>query len=95
MAQAEANLADAEASSRSSRTNVPIISTNTHEQLETARASRVDADAGLASAQRQWDAAQARLETAQAQVVEAQAIHKKDMDDAERYRLLVVKDEIP
>ena len=45
VAQAEANLADAEASSRSSRTNIPIVSTNTQSTLETARASRVNADA--------------------------------------------------
>ncbi|HTS26649.1 MAG TPA: HlyD family secretion protein [Bryobacteraceae bacterium] len=95
VAQAEANVADAEASLRSSRTDVPIVSTNTASNLETARASRVNADAGLAAAQRQMDATQAALETAQAQVNEAQAIHKKDMDDAERFRLLVVKDEIP
>jgi membrane fusion protein (multidrug efflux system) len=95
VAQAEANLADAEASSRSSRTNIPIVSTNTQSTLETARASRVNADAGLAAARRQLDAAQAALEMAQAQVLEAQAIQKKDMDDAERYRLLVVKDELP
>ena len=95
VAQAEANLEDAEASSRSSRSNIPIVSTNTASNLETARASRVNAEAGLAAARRQLDAAQAALETAQAQVLEAQAVHKKDMDDAERYRLLVVKDELP
>src|SRR6516225_3952313 len=76
VAQAEANLADAEAALRSSRTNIPIVSTNTASTLETARASRVNADAGLAAAQRQLDAAQAALETAQAQVVEAQAVQK-------------------
>ena len=95
VAQAEANLADAEASMRSSRTDVPIVSTNTASSLATAKASRVNADAGVANAQRQLDAAQAALETAQAQVIEAQAIHKKDMDDADRYRLLVAKDELP
>ena len=95
VAQAEANLADAEAALRSSRTNIPIVSTNTASNLETAKASRANADAGLAAARRQLDAAQAALETAQAQVLEAQAIHKKDLDDAERYRLLVVKDELP
>jgi len=45
-------------------------------------------------AQRQLSAAQARLETVQAQVGEAEAIYKKDADDVERYRQLVVKDEI-
>jgi membrane fusion protein (multidrug efflux system) len=95
VAQAEANLADAEASMRSSRTDIPIISTNTSSTLDTARASRVNANAGVVNAQRQLEAAQAALETAQAQVIEAEAIHKKDMDDAERYRVLVVKDELP
>ena len=95
VAQAEANLADAEASSRSSRTNIPIVSTNTASTLETARASRVNADAGVANAQRQLEAAQAALETARAQVLEAQADYKKDTDDVERYRQLVEKDEIP
>ena len=94
VAQAEANLADAEAGLRSSRTDVPIVSTNTASSLETARASRMNADAGLTNAQRQLDGAQAALETAQAQVSEAQAIQKRDADNAERYRLLVVKDEI-
>jgi membrane fusion protein, multidrug efflux system len=95
VAQAEANLADAEASSRSSHTNIPIVSTNTQSTLDTARASRVNAVAGLTAAQRQMEAAQAALETAQAQVLQAQAIHKKDTEDAERYRLLVAKDEFP
>jgi len=95
VAQAEANLADAEASLRSSRADVPIISTNTASTLETARASRANADAGVANAQRQLDASQSALKTAQAEVLEAQAIYKKDMDDAERYRQLVVKDELP
>ncbi len=95
VAQAEANVADAEATLRSSRTDIPIVSTNTASSLETARASRMNADAGLAAAERQLDGAQAALETAQAQVIEAQAIQKKDADDAERYRVLVVKDEIP
>jgi len=94
VAQAEANLADAEAALRSSRTDVPIVSTNTASTLDTARASRVNADAGLAAAQRQWEAAQASLETAEAQVREAEATYKKDADDVERYRQLVVKDEI-
>ena len=94
VAQAEANLADAEAALQSSRSNVPIVSTNTASTLETARSSRADADAGLIAAERQLNAAQANLETAQAQVAVAEANYKKDADDVERYRQLVVKDEI-
>jgi membrane fusion protein (multidrug efflux system) len=95
VAQAEANLADAEAALESSRTDIPIVSTNTASTLETAKASRVNADAGVLAAQRQLNAAQASMETAQAQVVEAQANYKKAADDAERYHQLVVKDELP
>jgi membrane fusion protein (multidrug efflux system) len=94
VAQAEANLADAEASLRSSRINVPIVSTNTASTLETARSSRNEADAALANARKQLDAAQARLENTQAQVIQAVADYKKAADDAERYRQLAVKDEI-
>jgi membrane fusion protein, multidrug efflux system len=95
VAKAEADLADAEAAFESSRTDVPIISTNTSSTLDTARSSRMDAAAGLAGAERQLAAAQARLETAQAQVAESEANYKRDADDVERYRQLVAKDEIP
>jgi membrane fusion protein (multidrug efflux system) len=94
VAQAEANLSDAEASLQSSRINVPIVSTNTASTLETARSSRNEADAGFANAQKQLDAAHARLENTQAQVIQAEADYKKAADDAERYRLLALKDEI-
>jgi membrane fusion protein (multidrug efflux system) len=95
LAKAEADLADAEASSLSTRTDVPITSTTTNSQLRTARSGRTDATAGLLGAQRQLSAAQARLETAQAQVREAEATHKKTTDDVARYKMLVAKDEIP
>jgi membrane fusion protein, multidrug efflux system len=95
VAKAEADLADAQAALAGSRTDVPIVSTNTASTLETARSSRADAAAGLIVAERQLNAAQARLETAQAQVAEAEAEYKKDSDDVERYRQLITKDEIP
>ena len=95
VAKVEADLADAEAGLASSHTDVPIVSTNTASTLETARSSRADAEAGLIAAERQLNAAQARVETAQAQVTEAEANYKKAADDVERYRQLVVKDEIP
>jgi membrane fusion protein (multidrug efflux system) len=93
--KAEADLAEAQAGLQSSRTDVPIVSTNTASTLDTARSARVEADAGLVAAQRQLSAAQARLETAQAQVAEAQANYQRNTDDLERYRQLVAKNEIP
>jgi membrane fusion protein (multidrug efflux system) len=94
VAKAEADLADAEAALQGSRVDIPITSTNTASQLETARSGRTDASAALVGAQHQSDAAQARLETAKAQVREAEADYKKASDDVARYKLLVAKDEI-
>lgn len=91
---AEADLDAAEATFLSSRTDVPITSTNTDSQLKNARSGRADATAALLGAERQLSAAEARLVTAQADVQEAEAIYKKDADDVVRYKLLVDKDEI-
>ncbi len=93
--KAEADLRDAEAALESSRTDVPITSTNTASQLKTAKSSRDDAAAFLAGSQRQLTAAQARLESAQALVREAEANYQKANDDEKRYKLLVDKNEIP
>jgi membrane fusion protein, multidrug efflux system len=95
LAQASADLANAEAALESSRTDVPITSTQTGSQLKSARSSRSDAEAALSGAQRQLNAAQARLETARAQVREGDANYKKAVDDVGRYKMLVDKDEIP
>ena len=94
LAHAQADLAAAEASFQSSRTDVPITSTTTSSQLSSARSGKVDAAAALAGAERQLSAARARLVTAQANVREAEATHKKDADDVVRYKMLVDKDEI-
>lgn len=92
---AEANLAAAEASFQSTRTDVPITTTNTDSQLRNARSGRVDANAAMLGSERQLSAAQARLVNAQAEVREAEATYKKDADDVARYKRLVAKDEIP
>ncbi|MFZ0339142.1 MAG: biotin/lipoyl-binding protein, partial [Terracidiphilus sp.] len=78
LAQAEADLAAAEASFQSSRTDVPVITTTTSSQLTSARSGKVDAVAALAGAQRQLSAAKERLITAQANVREAEATYKKN-----------------
>jgi membrane fusion protein (multidrug efflux system) len=95
LANAEADLAAVEATLVSSRTDVPITSTTVDSQLKTARWGRLDADAVLAGAQRQMSAAEARVETARAQVREAEATYKKNADDVTRYKMLAAKDEIP
>lgn len=94
LAQAQADLATAEASLQGYRTDVPVTSTTTNSQLVSAQSGKVDAVAALAGAQRQLSAARSRLITAQANVRESEAIYKKNADDVVRYKLLVDKDEI-
>ena len=94
LAQAQADMAAAEASSKGYRTDIPVISTTTSSQLTSARSGKVDALAALAGAQRQLSAARSRLLTAQANVREAEATHKKIADDVARYKMLMDKDEI-
>ena len=57
LAQAEAELAAAEASYRGYRTDVPVTSTTTSSQLTSTRSGRVDAVAALLGTQRQLSAA--------------------------------------
>ena len=94
LAQAEADLAAAEASYQGYRTDVPVTSTTTSSQLTSTRSGKVDAAAALVGAERQLSAARARLITAQANVREAEATYKKNADDVVRYKKLVDKDEI-
>jgi membrane fusion protein, multidrug efflux system len=95
LAKAQADLGDAEAALESSRIDIPITTINTASQLKTASSSRADATAFVLGAQRQLTATRARLESAQAQVREAEANLKKTTDDVARYKLLVDKNEIP
>jgi membrane fusion protein (multidrug efflux system) len=93
--KAEADLRDAEAALEGSRIDIPITSTNTASQLKTAHSGREDATAFVLGTERQLSAARDRLETARAEVREAQANVKKTSDDVARYKLLVDKNEIP
>jgi membrane fusion protein, multidrug efflux system len=88
VAVARATLANDEASAAAIRSNVPITSTDTASQLSTAQADVANATAGLAGAQRQFEAAQAALREAEANDLKAQ-------DDIMRYQPLAAKDEIP
>jgi membrane fusion protein, multidrug efflux system len=94
VARAQADVADAEAALKSSRTNVPITSMTTTSTLQSAQSGLADNQAALIAAQRQLDAAGARLKSAEAQVDEAEANYKRAADDAARYKLLVDKNEI-
>jgi membrane fusion protein (multidrug efflux system) len=87
IAQARANLANAEHTAQSLNITIPITSVSTSSQLEFASSGIEDASAGLRAAEKQLAAAHAQLEQAQANDVKAQ-------DDLQRYKLLVDKREV-
>lgn len=87
VAQARANLANAEATAQSLNITVPIASVNTSSQLKFTASDIENTKAGVIAAERQLTAAHAQLEQAEANDVRAQA-------DLQRYKLLVDKQEV-
>src|SRR6266849_4963657 len=87
VAQAQANLANAEATAQSLNITVPITSVNTSSQLKFSASDIGNATAGVVAAEKQLTAAHAQLEEAEANDVRAQ-------DDLHRYKLLVDKREV-
>jgi membrane fusion protein, multidrug efflux system len=87
LAQAQANLANAEATARSLNITVPITSVNTVSQLRFTASGIEDARAAVSAAEKQLTAAHQQVEAAQANDVKAQ-------DDLRRYKLLVDKHEV-
>ena len=87
VAQARANLANAQATAQSLNITVPITTVNTSSQLRSTASDIDNATAGIAAAEKLLAAAHAQLEQAQAADVKAQ-------DDLRRYKLLVDKTEV-
>ena len=87
VAQAQANLASAEATAQSLNLQVPITSVNTVSQLKFTASDIENATAGIIAAERQAAAAHAQLEEAEANDVRTQ-------EDLRRYKLLVDKKEV-
>jgi membrane fusion protein, multidrug efflux system len=87
LAQAEANLSNAEATARSLNITVPITSVNTVSQLQFTASGIEDARAAVSAAEKQLAAAHQQVEAAQANDVKAQ-------DDLRRYKALVDKREV-
>ena len=85
--QAQANLASAQASSTQATSNVPITSLTTRTSTGTTSSSVLSAEAGVSQAQKQVQAAAARVDQAQANAIKSQL-------DVERYTPLVQKDVI-
>jgi len=87
VAQARANLANAEATAQALNIAVPITSVNTSNQLKVSTSDVENANAGILAAQAQLTAARAQLEQAEANDVKAQ-------EDLRRYKALVDKREV-
>src|SRR5580700_4926332 len=85
--QAEAALADAQASATSSRWNVPITSVTVQSNLDSAETAVVNAEAGLRAAEQNHESAKAALTQAEANAVKSDA-------DLERAKQLVAKEDI-
>jgi membrane fusion protein (multidrug efflux system) len=85
--QAEAALADAQASATSSRWNVPITSVTVQSNLDSAQTAVVNAEAGLRASEHNYESAKASL-------VQTEANAAKSDADLERAKQLVAKEDI-
>ena len=84
-ARALAEQAEASAAAKAALIGVPITSVDTSSQISTASAKVANAKAGILAAEKQYEAARARLE-------EAKAFNAKNQSDLRRYTPLANKD---
>jgi len=87
VAQAQANLASAEATAQSLNVTVPVTSSDTASQTKVTASDVANSNAGVIAAQQQAAVAHAQLEQAEANDVKAQ-------DDLRRYQMLIDKKEV-
>ena len=92
--KAAAELVDAEATARGAEAGVPIAAVTTASQVTMAGGGMDQARAGVTVADRELDAARARLVAAQAHLREKQADATKVTRDVERLKGLIAKDEV-
>jgi len=95
VSKARAELADAEATLASARSDIPVLSVSTASALSGARSSVQDATVQVSWSEQALGAARARLKTAEANVRVAEANANKAAQDVERYKVLVARDDIP
>jgi membrane fusion protein (multidrug efflux system) len=92
VAHAEAQLKAAEATLRAARHDVPIVSGTARSDQQVADVATQNATAGLRAADREVDASRAKVESARAQLLEAQAHATRASRDRERLAPLAEKD---
>ncbi|MBN1568794.1 MAG: HlyD family secretion protein [Acidobacteria bacterium] len=92
--KAKADLAAAEAMAEAAHTQVPMTATTTSSQLNLAGAGIEQAESARTAAFKEVETARARLESAQARVRESKANQTRSVQDLDRMKLLIAKDEI-
>jgi membrane fusion protein, multidrug efflux system len=92
--RARAELADAQANASGAATGIPLTQVSTESTLRTATGGVEEAQAGVAVADRQVEAARAQLVAAQARQREKEATATKAAKDVERLKGLAAKEEI-
>ncbi len=92
--RARAELIDAQANASGAATGIPLTQVSTESNLRTATGGVEEAQAGVAVADRQVEAARAQLVAAQARQREKEATAAKAAKDVERLKGLVAKEEI-
>jgi membrane fusion protein, multidrug efflux system len=92
--RARADLAAAESAARAAHQQVPITSTATSSQISSASAAVEQATGAGTAALKEVDTARARLGSAEARARETQANYTKAVQDLERMKQLIAKDEI-
>lgn len=92
--KAQADLSAAQSAAEAAQTHVPMTSTTTSSQTSLADAAIEQAEAARDVATKDVRVEQAKMATTQARVRAAQASHTKAVQDLERMKLLIAKDEI-
>jgi membrane fusion protein (multidrug efflux system) len=92
--RAQADLAEAEAQAGAASTQIPVTSTTTTNQVSASQVILSRAESGVTVAAREVDAAHARLDLAQARVRETRVNHAQTLQDLQRLKQLIAKDEI-
>lgn len=92
--RARANLLEAQAGLQASRTEVPVVSTQSTSQLSAAEAGVVEGRTGVVTAEEGVSVARARVQSARAHVLDVRASAEKAARDLDRMKRLIAKEEI-
>ncbi len=92
--KAKADLAAAQSAAEAAHTEVPMTSRTSSSRVNLAGAGIEQAEGARMAALKEVETARAKLESTQARVRETQATYTKTLQDLERMKILIAKDEI-